>query len=67
MKCRKTFEKMEIFSFVTPITGLNRPDTGKEDDDDDDDDINSMLTFTVMLKLAPVLEFMKNLEIFYNH
>jgi hypothetical protein len=23
-----------IFSFVTPITGLNRPNTGKEDDDD---------------------------------
>jgi hypothetical protein len=56
---------MERFSFVTPITGLNRPDTGKEDDDDDD--VKSMLTFTVMLKLAPVLEFMKNLEIFYNH
>jgi hypothetical protein len=29
---------MEGFSFVTPITGLNRPNTGKEDDDDDDDD-----------------------------
>jgi hypothetical protein len=29
-----TFEKMEGFSFVTPITGLNRPNTGKEDDDD---------------------------------
>jgi hypothetical protein len=28
---------MEGFSFVTPITGLNRPNTGKEDDDDDDD------------------------------
>jgi hypothetical protein len=25
---------MEGFSFVTPITGLNRPNTGKEDDDD---------------------------------
>jgi hypothetical protein len=22
--------------FVTPVTGLNRPNTGKEDDDDDD-------------------------------
>jgi hypothetical protein len=32
-KFRKTFEKMEGFSFVTPITGLNRPNTGKEDDD----------------------------------
>jgi hypothetical protein len=28
---------MEGFSFVTPITGLNRPNTGKEEDDDDDD------------------------------
>jgi hypothetical protein len=26
---------MEGFSFVTPITGLNRPNTGKEDDDGD--------------------------------
>jgi hypothetical protein len=26
---------MEGFSFITPITGLNRPNTGKEDDDDD--------------------------------
>jgi hypothetical protein len=23
------------FSFVTPVTGLNRPNTGKEDDDDE--------------------------------
>jgi hypothetical protein len=29
---------MEGFSFVTPVTGLNRPNTGKEDGDDDDDD-----------------------------
>jgi hypothetical protein len=28
---------MEGFSFVTPVTGLNRPNTGKEDDDDDID------------------------------
>jgi hypothetical protein len=28
---------MEGFSFVTPVTGLNRPNTGKEDDDDDED------------------------------
>jgi hypothetical protein len=27
---------MEGFSFVTTLTGLNRPNTGKEDDDDDD-------------------------------
>jgi hypothetical protein len=32
-KFRKTFETMEGFSFVTPVTGLNRPNTGKEDDD----------------------------------
>jgi hypothetical protein len=24
---------MEGFSFLTPVTGLNRPNTGKEDDD----------------------------------
>jgi hypothetical protein len=29
---------MEGFRFVTPVTGLNRPNTGKEDYDDDDDD-----------------------------
>jgi hypothetical protein len=32
---------MEGFSFVTLITGLSRPDTGKEDDDDDDDTMSS--------------------------
>jgi hypothetical protein len=26
---------MEEFSFVTPVTGLNRTNTGKDDDDDD--------------------------------
>jgi hypothetical protein len=34
---------MEGFSFVTPVTGLNRPNTGKEDDDDDDDDDDMLL------------------------
>jgi hypothetical protein len=34
---RKTFEKMEGFSFVTSVTGLNGSNTGKDDDDDDDD------------------------------
>jgi hypothetical protein len=33
-KFRKTFEKMEGFSFVTPVTGINRPNTGKDDDDE---------------------------------
>jgi hypothetical protein len=33
-KFRKTFEKMEGFSFVRPVTGLRRPNTGKEDEDD---------------------------------
>jgi hypothetical protein len=32
-KFRKTFEKMEGFSFVMPVTGLNRPNTGKKDDE----------------------------------
>jgi hypothetical protein len=30
----RPLKKMEGFSFVTPVTGLNRPNTGKEDDDD---------------------------------
>jgi hypothetical protein len=34
-KFRKTFGKAEGFSFVTPVTGLNRPNTGKENDDDE--------------------------------
>jgi hypothetical protein len=34
-KFRQTFEKIEGFSFVTPVTGLSRPNTGKEDDNDD--------------------------------
>jgi hypothetical protein len=33
-KFKKTFEKMEGCSFVTPVKGLNRPNTGKDDDDD---------------------------------
>jgi hypothetical protein len=33
-KFRQTFEKTEGFSFVTLVTGLNRPNTGKEDDDE---------------------------------
>jgi hypothetical protein len=33
-KFRKTLEKMEGFSFMTPVTGVNRPNTGREDDDD---------------------------------
>jgi hypothetical protein len=33
-KIRKTFDKMEGFSLVTPVTGLYRRNTGKEDDDD---------------------------------
>jgi hypothetical protein len=35
-KFRQTFGKMEGFIFVTPVTGLNRPNTEKDDDDDDD-------------------------------
>jgi hypothetical protein len=31
---------MEGFSFVTPVTGLNRPNTGKEEEEDDDDKHN---------------------------
>jgi hypothetical protein len=28
---------MKGFSFVTPVTGLNRPNTGKEEEEDDDE------------------------------
>jgi hypothetical protein len=31
---RSALNIYEGFSFVTPVTGLNRPNTGKEDDDD---------------------------------
>jgi hypothetical protein len=38
---------MEGFSFVMPVTGLNRPNTGKEDDDDEQeisrDNLNTKL------------------------
>jgi hypothetical protein len=34
-KFRQTFEKIEGFSFVTPVTGLKRPNTEKDDDDDE--------------------------------
>jgi hypothetical protein len=32
----KTFERLEGFNFVTPVTGLNGPNTGKEHHDDDE-------------------------------
>jgi hypothetical protein len=35
---------MKGFSFVTPVTGLNRLNTGKEDDDDYDDVLYYMIT-----------------------
>jgi hypothetical protein len=38
---------MEGFSFVMPVTGLNRPNAGKEvvvDYDDDDDDVMPILS-----------------------
>jgi hypothetical protein len=49
-KFRKTFEKVEGFSFVTPVTGLNRPNTGNDDDDDDD-------KFTLQLLSSVFLSF----------
>jgi hypothetical protein len=35
------------FSFVTPVTGLSRLNTGKEDDDDDDDDGDSIFIIVI--------------------
>jgi hypothetical protein len=30
----RPLKKMEGFSFVTPVTGLNRPNTGEEEEED---------------------------------
>jgi hypothetical protein len=51
---------MEGFSFVTPVTGLNRPNTGKEDedDDDDDDDVHRSLESNYVLWFAWVLKLL---------
>jgi hypothetical protein len=46
-KFRKTSEKMEGFSSVKPVTGLSRPNTGKEDDDKQD--LHQSLGTTKML------------------
>jgi hypothetical protein len=41
---------MEGFSFVTPVTGLNRPNTGKEDDDDEESAVNHPMKLpTIMM------------------
>jgi hypothetical protein len=37
---------MEGFSFVTPVTGLNRPNTGKEDDDENTNDTKTTIKTT---------------------
>jgi hypothetical protein len=34
-KFREAFVKMEGFGFLTPVTGLNRPNTGKKEDGDE--------------------------------
>jgi hypothetical protein len=50
---------MEGFSFVTPVTGLNRPNTGKEeDDDDDDDDVHRSLESNYVIWFAWVLKLL---------
>jgi hypothetical protein len=38
---------MEGFSFVTHITGLSRPNTGKEEEEDDDDILHRAVTRAV--------------------
>jgi hypothetical protein len=47
---------MEGFSFVTPVTGLIKPNTGKEEEEDDDDDLNCSecknLTFSACQSLT---------------
>jgi hypothetical protein len=40
---------MERFSFVTPVTGLNTPNTGKDDDDDISFDVQISVVATALL------------------
>jgi hypothetical protein len=40
---------MEGFSFVTPVTGLNRPNTLKEEEEEHDDDYDWFL-YAAMLR-----------------
>jgi hypothetical protein len=40
---------MEGFSFVIPVTGLNRPNTGKEDDNDNDDYYSTEIHYVTLL------------------
>jgi hypothetical protein len=39
-------------SFATPVTGLSRPNTGKEDDDDDDHEVDYMCVFLCVLYMT---------------
>jgi hypothetical protein len=40
---------MEGFSFVTSVTGLNRPNTGKEEDDD-------VICYVFIMQKGPVMK-----------
>jgi hypothetical protein len=42
---------MEGFGFVTPVTGLNRTNTGKEDDDDENDTLWCSLKNDIISRL----------------
>jgi hypothetical protein len=46
---------MEGFSFVMPVTDLNRPNAGKEVDDDDDDDVMPILNIIGPYKIQMLL------------
>jgi hypothetical protein len=58
-KCRQTFDKMEGFSFVSPVTGLNRPNTGKEDDDEYDS-VNTRKKHQLRRPIANISCFQKS-------
>jgi hypothetical protein len=46
---------MEGFSFVMPVTGLSRPNTGKVEDDDDDEKDSTLPLLDYQLTSFPIL------------
>jgi hypothetical protein len=46
---------MEGFSFVTPVTGHNRNNTGKEEEEDDDDDLTNAVT-SISLSISAAVQ-----------
>jgi hypothetical protein len=51
---------MEGFSFVTPVTGLNRLNIVKEDDDDDNDNV---LYYMITMNAYYISQSINNLSV----